>query len=119
MDMCPDADAYRGLARAGQLVVVSAREAGELVGYSIFMVRRHLHYSSLCAFEDAYFLTERCRRGGNGVRLIKATLGEIWRRGCRRAFFTTKEFANVGALFARLGGKRTDEVWSFWAPGEE
>lgn len=118
MEMSPDVASYMAMEQAGQLQIMVARESGVMVGYSLFLIRRHLHYSALCAFEDSYFLTTRLHRGGNGRGLIAATLAAIWARGCVRAYFMTKEFANVGKLFERLGGVKTDEVYCFLAPKE-
>jgi len=116
LPMEPDLGAYQALAASGQLQVLVAREAGVMVGYSLFLVRRHLHYSALCAFEDSYFLTLSSRRGSAGRRLLAATLDAIWARGCVRAYFMTKEFASIGTLLTRMGGKRMDEVYCFSSP---
>lgn len=116
MPMSPDIAQYQALAASGQLEVVTARESGELVGYSLFLVRRHLHYSALVAFEDAYFLTPRLHRGGNGRRLIAFTLDRVWARGAQRAYFMTKEFASIATLLRRLGGRKMDEVFVFDRP---
>ena len=95
MPMSPDVAQYEALEASGQLEILVAREAGQMVGYSLFVVRRHLHYSAFVAFEDSYFLTARLRRGGNGYRMIAATLDRVWARGAQRAYFMTKEFASV------------------------
>ena len=116
MPMCPDVAGYEALERSGKLVCIVARERGVMVGYSLFVVQKHLHYSTLCGFEDSYFLTASKRQGLAGYRLIRATLDAIWARGCQRAYFMTKEFASVSALFERLGGTKMDSVHCFWAP---
>lgn len=118
MPMSPDVASYVAMAASGQLEIIVARERGVMVGYSLFVVRRHLHYAALCAFEDSYFMTARCRRGGAGWRLISATLDRIWARGAQRGYFMTKEFASVAVLLQRLGGRKMDEVFVFDNPGQ-
>lgn len=116
MPMDPDIATYAMLDAAGQLEIMVARDAGRMVGYSLFLVKRHLHYAALCAFEDSYFMTAPARKGTAGVRLIRATLTRIWQRGAKRAYFMTKEFASVAALLQRLGGRKMDEVFVFDRP---
>lgn len=116
MEMSPDVASYLAMEQAGQLQILVAREAGVMVGYSLFLTRRHLHYSALCGFEDSYFLTRRCRKGLAGYRLIAATLDALWSRGCVRAYFMTKEFASIATLLERLGGTKMDQVYCFKAP---
>lgn len=111
MLMGPDVAAYETMDAAGMLVVVCAREAGRLVGYCLALVKRHLHYPTLCGFEDSYFLTRPSRRGTAGIRLIQAMRTELARRGCRRTYWMTKEFASVAAIFERLGMKKMDTVY--------
>lgn len=114
MAMGPNLEVYRALDRAGQLMVVVAREAGEMVGYTVTVIRPHMHYPTLCGFEDAYYLTPSSRRGSVGYRLILETLKHQRKRGCRKTFWMTKEFASVAKLFQRLGMVKCDEVWTMW-----
>lgn len=106
---------YRGLESRGQLQTLVAREAGLVVGYCIVVVRAHLHYcTTLCGFEDSYFLTKRLRKGFTGYRLLKESLELLKVRGVKRAYFMTKEFNSVRVLLERLGLTKCDEVYSVW-----
>lgn len=116
MEMSPDVASYELFEKAGMLQIIVARESGLMVGYSLFLIKRHLHYSALCGFEDSYFLTASSRNGLAGYKLLAATLKAIWARGCQRAYFMTKEFASVAALLERLGGEKMDEVYCFTRP---
>ena len=113
----PDIKVYEALARAGQLDVIVAREAGQMVGYCLVVTRRHIHYAALCAFEDSYFLTRDARRGLAGYVMIRETLDVLRARGVVRAYFMTKEFLSMAKLFERLGGDKVDEVYGFWLAG--
>lgn len=110
-EMSPDIESYAAMDRAGILVILVAREAGRLVGYCTVVVKRHLHYPTLCGFEDSYYLTPAARKGTAGYRLIAEMVKVLRRRGCRKSYWMTKQFASVSVLFKRLGMTLIDEVW--------
>lgn len=68
----PDFDRYIALEQAGNLLVVTIRDSGMLVGYCIMMLGEHLHYTDLeCANNDVIYLAPKYRRGRAGLELIK------------------------------------------------
>ena len=52
----PNFDMYLGAERVGLLRLFTMRNDGELVGYSIFTVLRHLYYDALFAKEEYLFV---------------------------------------------------------------
>jgi GNAT superfamily N-acetyltransferase len=115
MEMGPDVRVYEALDKAGQLQVLVARSAGQMVGYCLVAIRPHIHYSkSLCGFEDSYFVTKSHRKGLVGYKLIKETLRHLEQRGVQRAYFMTKEFLSIAKLLERLGMKKIDTVYAIW-----
>lgn len=115
MKMKPDVAAYERLEAAGQLHILVAREAGEMVGYILSVVRPHLHYADvLCGFEDAYFLRKTHRRGMAGARLLREWEKAMKARGCQLAFAMTKPWLDMGLLFERLGFAKSDHVYAKW-----
>lgn len=115
MPMRPDEALFRNLEAAGQLQIMTAREAGKLVGYMLFAVRPHPHYADvLCGFEDSYFLSAPYRRGMAGVRLIRESLAALKRRGVKRVFIHTKKAKDIGRVLAFLGLTHSDEIYSAW-----
>mgnify|MGYP003345974306 FL=1 len=42
----PDWDNYKNLCDKNILMIITARDEGRLVGYSIFFITNHLHYKS-------------------------------------------------------------------------
>lgn len=115
MEMGPDVRAYGALDQAGALEIIIARKSGRMIGYCLVVVRRHIHYSALCAFEDSYFVTKPERLGSVGTRLIKRSLEVIKARGCVRSYWMTKEFNSIAVLFERLGMEKIDSVFAIWA----
>lgn len=113
--MRPDDARFETLDGAGQLQIVVARSAGQMIGYMLFVVCPHPHYADvLCAFEDAYFLSADYRKGWHGVRLIREALRLLKSRGVQRWFIHTKKAKNMGRVLEFLGGSHTDEIYSGW-----
>ena len=69
---------YAAVADAGVLRTFTAREKGLLIGYAIFVVRRHPHYQGhVWANNDVIWVHPDHRRGGGGrdfVRFISRSL---------------------------------------------
>jgi hypothetical protein len=115
MPMRPDAALFEQLERAGQLQIVTARDAGIMVGYMLFVVRPHPHYADvLCGFEDAYFMSIGSRRGTAGIKLIRESISVLKRRGVKRVFIHTKKAQDLGRILTFLGLSHSDEIYSGW-----
>jgi len=114
MPMGPHIEGYEWLESQGQLQIICARKEGLLIGYSLVIIRRHLHYPTFCGFEDSYFVRKSERKGTVGIRLIKETLSVLEKRGVKKVFFLTKEFLDRGPVFERLGFKKCDTMYSKW-----
>lgn len=115
MEMKPDVAAYMALEAAGQLQILTVRDGGRMVGYLLTVIRPHLHYANvLCGFEDSYFLSKTHRRGMTGVKLIREGIRNMKSVGCRKVFFMTKVFLDMGRIFERLGFSKSDIVYSAW-----
>jgi GNAT superfamily N-acetyltransferase len=112
--MSPDVKFYEVCDNAGVLSILTARHKGKMIGYFISVLRRHTHYDTYCAFEDAYFMSREYRKGFAGVRLIKEAEKVLKRRGVQKIFVMTKGFKNLGAIFERLGYGLTDLTYAKW-----
>lgn len=110
----PDLSVYAALDAAGALQITVARRAGRMIGYCLVVIRRHIHYTALCAFEDAYFVSAPERRGLVGYRLLHKAIGFARARGAVRAYFMTKEFASIERLLTRMGMVKSDSVFTLW-----
>lgn len=106
-----DGTFYQFLESSGQLMILTARRAGCIVGYVMVLVRRHPHYDVLCGFEDAYFLLRSERRGRVGIRMIQRAIEECKARGCKRVFFHEKEAASLPRFFSHLGFSADSTIW--------
>lgn len=67
----PDYDLYRTLDRAGILKIFTARLDSELIGYSIFVVKRHPHYRGHSwAMNDIVWVHPSHRSAGVGGAFV-------------------------------------------------
>ena len=111
----PDVDTFRTLEDAGLLLIVTARDEGNLIGYHVSIVRPHLHYKhSLTAYADMYFMHPHYRQGMTGVRLFKFVEQVLRDMGVDRIYQGTKLHKDMGRLFERLGYKETERLFVKW-----
>lgn len=91
MALRPDVDRYEVLERAGMLFILAAVAGSEIVGYSVNIVDRHLHYSDLTVCSnDVLFVAKSARSGGLGPRLILRTEKEAKARGAQMMLWHAK-----------------------------
>lgn len=68
----PFHEAYQAMEDAGMMVIFTARENGELVGYAAFIVSKMLHYKShVQAVQDVLYIHPGLRGRTVGFRFIK------------------------------------------------
>ena len=111
----PDVQMFEVLDSLGQLVIVTVRDDGKLVGYHVSLVRSHLHYkSSLTAYVDMYFLHPDYRGGMAGYKMFKFVESALKLRGVERIYSGTKLHKDMGKLFERLGYNETERLFVKW-----
>ena len=78
MPLSPNVEIYSYLEAQGQLLTLTARQEGRLVGYIICAIRTGLHYSTtLQAITDIPYVAPSVRGRGVGVRLFLAAQEEL------------------------------------------
>jgi hypothetical protein len=111
--LSPDYAAYGRLQVAGMLKCITARDAEGLIGYAIFIVSPHMHYSTCkTAFEDIYFLRKEHRLGRTGIRLFQFAEEALREDGVHRIIMHTKIHLDNSKLFEYLGYKLTDKLYT-------
>jgi GNAT superfamily N-acetyltransferase len=111
--LSPDYDAYRRLGQAGMLRTITCRADGELIGYIVFYIQPHLHYSTcITAVEDIYYIKKEYRKGRIGIRLFQYAEQVLKERGVNRIIMHTKVHLDNSRLFEYLGYKHTDKLFS-------
>lgn len=116
--LSPQYHVYIERERAGGLLFVTLRDAGELVGYFIGFVAPGLHYSTcLTCTMDIFYVHPERRSGSAGVRMFRFVEAELRRRGVQRWFMGSKVHADASALFKRIGAAPVETYFSKWLGG--
>lgn len=117
--LAPQWNVYAQREAAGQLLYVTAREAGALVGYFIGFIAPGLHYETcLTCTLDIFYVRKDKRTGTAGIRLFRAVETELKKRGVQRWFMGSKIHADASALFKRIGAAPVETYYSKWLGSE-
>lgn len=113
--LAPQYGVYIERERAGGLIFVALRDAGDLVGYFIGFIAPGLHYSTcLTCTMDIFYIRKDKRTGSAGVRMFRFVESELRRRGVQRWFMGSKIHADASALFKRIGAAPVETYYSKW-----
>lgn len=113
--LSPQFDVYVEREIRGELLFVTVRESGDLIGYFIGFIAPGLHYSTcLTCTMDIFYVRKDRRTGSAGVRLFRFVEQELRRRGVKRWFMGSKTHADASALFERIGAARVEIYYSKW-----
>jgi len=117
--LSPQYPVYLARERAGELLFVTLREAGEMIGYFIGFIAPGLHYSTcLTCTMDIFYVHPDKRGGGAGMRLFQAVEAELRRRGVQRWFMGYKVHMPYAArLFEAIGAEPVEVYHSKWIGG--
>jgi GNAT superfamily N-acetyltransferase len=99
----------------GELVLVTLRELGVLLGYFIGFVAPGLHYETcLTCTMDIFYVHPEHRTKRGGIILFKAVEAELKRRGVDRWFVGSKIHADASPLFERLKFSKVETYYTKW-----
>jgi hypothetical protein len=109
----PNVEMARAMAAAGQLVVTTARKAGALIGYLVFLINpcfesRH----TLLGFQNIFFVRKGHR--GIGTRMHALARAELKARGVSMLILRSGVRASGQKqkhLFSRLGAREMGELY--------
>lgn len=111
----PQYEVYDARDRRGEVMVITLRQVGRLVGYFIGFVAPGLHYRTCLTLTMDIFWTHPDVRGGmGGVRLFRAVEAEARRRGVDRMFFGSKQHKDASRLFEFLKMEPVETYYSKW-----
>lgn len=113
MVLDPDIDAYLAMRDSGFLLCVAAYDKGELVGYSINILKHHPHYKQLTVVQnDLLFVTKAYRKSGVGVRLIRETESKAKKLGVQMVLWHAKQHSTLDQLLLSKGYQVQDIIYS-------
>ena len=99
--LAPDWNVYRKLSRIGKLIVITARQENEIVGYTINIIQRHMHYPFLYGVNDILYMEPELR--GHGIRLIKFTEKTLKEKGVSFFSLSIKPHVDFRKVVEKLG----------------
>lgn len=111
-ELDPDYERYLELESRGMMHVVTARDAGELVGYHQFIISTHLHRRhAMVASTDTVYLKKSHRKGFNGVRFLEFAFSSLPPHVHRvSTMCTTRNF--FGKVLERLGFRQSEQIYT-------
>jgi GNAT superfamily N-acetyltransferase len=111
----PQYDAYLARDALGEVLFVTVRGAGELVGYFVGFVAPGMHYRTcLTLTMDIFFVHPGSRGKAAGLMLFRAVEAEAKRRGVQRMFVGSKNHKDASRLFVALGFEPVETYHSKW-----
>lgn len=116
----PQWHVYDARERAGELIYVTLREAGELIGYVIGFIAPGLHYETCltCHMDILFVCPDRRDAAAKGVLLMIDRMEvELKRRGVHRWFMGTKLHKDIGAIFRRRKFEPVEMTYTKWIGG--
>jgi len=113
--LAPQWHVYAQREDAGQLLLVTAREEGEIIGYFIGFIAPGLHYETcLTCTMDIFYIRKDKRNGRAGIKLFQFVESELKRRGVQRWFVGSKIHADASPLFKYLKFDPVETYFSKW-----
>ena len=113
----PQFDLYLARAAAGQVIYVTLRERGALIGYLVSFVAPGMHYQGcLTCTTDIFYVTPDLRGLHGGTLLFDAWKKECARRGVNlmQIGIKTRHAKYAGPLLEAAGFKATELMfWQF------
>lgn len=114
----PQYEIYTARNNAGELMICTVREDGELIGYFIGFVAPGLHYKTcLTLTMDILYVHPERRKHGAGKILFEAVRKEALRRGVQRWFVGTKVHMDIGPFLETMGFELCERTYSAWLGG--
>jgi GNAT superfamily N-acetyltransferase len=109
----PQYDIYIAREEIGELIFVTLRKKGELIGYFIGFIAPGLHYKTcLTCTMDIFYVHPEHRGNGGGFTLFEFVEKELKRRGVDRWMVGSKLHKDASFLFERLGFERVEIYYS-------
>lgn len=115
----PNYDTYLAKDAAGEMLLVTLRKEGEIVGYFVGFVGPALHYQTCFTLTmDIFYVLPEHRGSGGGFVLLKEVEREAKRRGVQRMFVGSKCHKDASWLFEKLGYDEVERFYCLWMGGE-
>lgn len=113
--LSPQFDKYVAAEQRGELIFVTLRKVGQMVGYFIGFIAPGLHYSTcLTCNMDIFYVLPDHRGSGTGFQLFKFVERQLKKRGVDRMFVGSKMHKDASWLFEKLNYTPVETYYSAW-----
>lgn len=113
MVLKPDVPKYLALEAAGCLISLALYDGDKIVGYSVNIVTRNLHYADLVYMHNDIIFLDRDYRGGRmGLKLITDTEEAARAEGSKIMLFHAKQNTPFEAILRKMGYGVQDIMFS-------
>lgn len=100
----PDIDRYREMWKGGQMVILTVREDGKMLGYLLMILRSSLQSKSVrIAGEEGFYLDLSARKGTIGIQMIKMMNQVLKSLGVEYVYYSSRPIREISPIFTRLG----------------
>ena len=107
----PDWNRYKSLADQNMITIITARDKGILIGYSLFFVNSHIHYkNNIMANNDVLYLHPDYRQGRTGLKLIRKCEQVLQEQQVDKIVWHVKYAKDFRQILYRLGYEDEDAL---------
>lgn len=113
MKLDPDVETYQLIEERGRLLPLGLyTDDGVLIGYSVNIIARNLHYDLIMCQNDVLYVQRDWRKGATGLRLMRATEDMAREAGCDIMLWHAKQDTNLQHILPRRGYRVQDIIFS-------
>jgi hypothetical protein len=109
-----DWERYGELERAGVVHFYTARMDGILIGYSCYIVNRHLHYKTTLFAQNDVLYIDKPYRGRKGAGFIRWCEEQLKALGVQVHGLHIKKWFDWSPLALRMGFEHMDGIYMKW-----
>lgn len=113
--LSPQFSKYIDAEHRGELIFITLRKSGQMVGYFIGFIAPGLHYSTcLTCHMDIFYVLPEHRGSRSGFQLFKYVEQQLKQRKVQRMFVGSKMHKDASWLFEKLGYMPVETYYSAW-----
>ena len=102
---------YADADKTGQLRILAALDGARLAGAAALRVTEAAHYDAPLVSTDAIYLRHPWRKGGTGLRLLRAMRDLAGKEGAHGLVFMAPPGSSLDKLCERLGATNTHKMY--------
>jgi GNAT superfamily N-acetyltransferase len=102
---------YRLIDESGIFYVYAAFIGEDLIGFLAFLLPVLPHYGVTIAVSESFFVAQKSRKGGAGIKLLRAAEDHARRAGSPALMVSAPTGGRLAAILPRLGYRETNRAF--------